>query len=622
MILGKGTARTESEIIHEYGEFLLKQKYCSEIIKLLLNVPEVMSNRIGKSFSDWEDDDILRILSNRARQTNFRYCSFLSFLFFRGYRKASIYLLSRLSTSLSRYHQEALKPIRQILEDTHSELLYSNLSKVGSVLNRLIWLLAVVGKPLENITRSDFESFREEYQKWYINSGRRKGLKPDHYIARLERYMIHWNILSPVRRMFKHEVYYRRLEHRYIGDAIVNYLNWSEAKDARSTVNSKRAGVMKFFLWLQEEYPDHDRLDDVNREVALEYSCYLKDQVTVGSFAPTYRNGLYCTVRNFYDYVIFEDLETSPHRNPFGLRDMPRKPDPLPRYIPDHQMRIILDYCNNGATLKERVVVTILLHTGIRAFELAKLCETDIVKIQGVWKLHIREGKGLKDRLIPLTPTCLAALREWQEFGWEGVNNHLFTRHGLPWNGGAYVSTVVREMRRKIGLSGITPHRFRHTFAVALLNHGLRESALQKLLGHSTLTMTLKYGRILDKTVELSFNQAIENMQESPLEQVPSFFKADGYEGFTDADALNWVRLPHGYCRRHPKMHCESDVKCLLCDRYCAHSENLDCLQKMHDRYIELDMDVQADVVYSHINILKNHPESKVSEMSQNLISV
>ena len=36
MILGKGTARTESEIIHEYGEFLLKQKYCSEIIKLLL----------------------------------------------------------------------------------------------------------------------------------------------------------------------------------------------------------------------------------------------------------------------------------------------------------------------------------------------------------------------------------------------------------------------------------------------------------------------------------------------------------------------------------------------------------------------------------------------------------
>jgi hypothetical protein len=127
--------------------------------------------------------------------------------------------------------------------------------------------------------------------------------------------------------------------------------------------------------------------------------------------------------------------------------------------------------------------------------------------------------------------------------------------------------------------------------------------------------MTLEYGRILDKTVELSFNQAVEKMEESPLQSVPSFFNADDYEGFTEADALNWIRLPHGYCRRHPKMHCESDVKCLLCDRYCAHSEDLASLERMHERYLELNMDVQADVVYSHVALLKEQSESKAQNI-------
>ena len=114
----------------------------------------------------------------------------------------------------------------------------------------------------------------------------------------------------------------------------------------------------------------------------------------------------------------------------------------------------------------------------------------------------------------------------------------------------------------------------------------------------------------------------IEKIQASPLENVPSFFYREDYGPFEEDDALNWIRLPHGYCRRHPKMHCESDVKCLLCDRYCAHSENLECLEGMYKRYLELDMPIQADVVNSHIHILENNSESKVLTMSQKLVSV
>jgi hypothetical protein len=142
-------------------------------------------------------------------------------------------------------------------------------------------------------------------------------------------------------------------------------------------------------------------------------------------------------------------------------------------------------------------------------------------------------------------------------------------------------------------------------YAVALLNHGLRESALQKLMGHTTLNMTLEYARILDRTVEQAFNQAVEQMQTGPLSWVPNFFKPQDYGLFQEGDALNWIRLPHGYCRRHPKLHCESDIKCLLCDRFCADPGDLSRLQEMHQRYLELNMQVKADVVLAQIRCLE-----------------
>ncbi len=177
-------------------------------------------------------------------------------------------------------------------------------------------------------------------------------------------------------------------------------------------------------------------------------------------------------------------------------------------------------------------------------------------------------------------------------------------------------------MMKKIGLEGITPHRFRHTYAVILLNHGLRESVVQKLLGHTSLSMTLRYARVLDPTVEIEFNKVNEKIQESPLEDVPSFFFREDYPPFEEGDSLNWIRLPHGYCRRNPKIHCESDVKCLLCERYCAHSENLDCLEQMHERFQKLAMSVQAEVVNSHISQLKEYSESKVKTLPHEKIAV
>jgi len=605
MILGKGSAQTEAVIIQEYHQFLEEQTYCPKVLKILKGAPGVMLRRIGKPLATWEDEEILGLFPGREKQARFSYCSFLAYLFFRGYRRATLSLITQLPTHLSRMHREALLPSRQRLQKASQDLKYET-QRVGSELILLIYLLAVVGKPLEALKRTDFEAFQDEYQVWFRQSGRRKDNRPDSCTSRLERYLTHWKVIPPGQKVFKHEEYFARLNHAPIRNAILAHIHWYEVKCRPSSVNSRRAALTTFFLWFQEKYPTCERLDDVNRKVALAYARHLKREVEAGRYSPKYRNDQYRGMRLFFDFAVDERLQTSPDRNPFGKHDVPQDPDPVPRYISDRELRQVLEYCQNGASLKEKTVVTILLHTGIRAAELAALCTTDIVQIQGTWKLHIREGKGLKDRVIPLTSACLTAFQEWQETGWESRNEHLFTWYGRPWQGGANVCNIIRELGANLGLKDLTPHRFRHTFAVALLNHGLRESALQKLMGHTTLNMTLEYARILDRTVEQAFNQAVEQMQEGPLSWVPNFFKPQDYVHFEESNAVNWIRLPHGYCRRHPKLHCESDIKCLLCDRFCADPGDLSRLQEMHQRYLDLEMKVKADVVLAQIRYLES----------------
>lgn len=283
------------------------------------------------------------------------------------------------------------------LEQAQAELQYLK-GNVGTELRLLIALLAVVGKPLDTISRADFEIFRDEYQAWYRTEQRQTQGKPDSRLTRLEFYLIHWRILPPAKVVFAHETHFAQLRHPAIRQAILTYMGWCDAKYQPSTIHSRRAALLYFFHWLQHECPGHHRLDSVTRTVALAYAKHLRQQRDEQRFSPKYTIDLYRHLRLFYDFVIDERLDSSPDRNPFTHRDLGHEPDAVPRYLTDQEVRSILDYCHSEGTLKERTVIITLLHTGIRAAELAALKVTDIVQVQGKWKLHIHEGKGLKDR--------------------------------------------------------------------------------------------------------------------------------------------------------------------------------------------------------------------------------
>src|SRR5207237_7335762 len=122
------------------------------------------------------------------------------------------------------------------------------------------------------------------------------------------------------------------------------------------------------------------------------------------------------------------------------------------------------------------------------------------------------------------------------------------------------------------------------------------------------LGRTLELDCILERTVERSFSQAVEQMMEGMHSWVPNFFVQEEYTLFAEGDSVSWIRLPLGFCRRNPKLHCESDVKCLLCDRFAIGKEDLPRLRQMHERFTNLGLQVKADVVAAQIQRLELPP--------------
>jgi hypothetical protein len=94
-------------------------------------------------------------------------------------------------------------------------------------------------------------------------------------------------------------------------------------------------------------------------------------------------------------------------------------------------------------------------------------------------------------------------------------------------------------------------------------------------------------------------------MQAGPNQWIPSFFTREDYGLLAGGDKLNWIRLPLGYCRRNPQLHCEGDVKCLLCDRFAATQEDLPRFKEMCERFQHLGMPTTVEVVKDQIRQLE-----------------
>ena len=166
----------------------------------------------------------------------------------------------------------------------------------------------------------------------------------------------------------------------------------------------------------------------------------------------------------------------------------PKRPRLVPVVLSPEEVTRFLDAAWPG---RERTLLDVAYSCGLRLKELLGLQVGDIDSARMV--LHIRAGKGQKERFVPLSARLLDVLRGyWREYR---PATWLFpgVKPTLAVTGGA-VQRLCRRTGARAGLKKhITPHTLRHSFATHLLEAGVDLLSVQALLGHSHFHTTAKY---------------------------------------------------------------------------------------------------------------------------------
>lgn len=169
----------------------------------------------------------------------------------------------------------------------------------------------------------------------------------------------------------------------------------------------------------------------------------------------------------------------------------PRRPKKLPTVLSQDEVARLLDSAGN---LFHYAILMTLYSTGLRRAELSRLRVSDIDSERMV--IHVHQGKGNRDRDLPLTPKLLETLRTY--WRWKKPQTWLFPRLGIA-DADQPISTksvyfAVQEAAKRAGLQKpVSPHTLRHSWATHLLENGADLRTIQMLLGHADLEHTTVY---------------------------------------------------------------------------------------------------------------------------------
>jgi site-specific recombinase XerD len=223
-------------------------------------------------------------------------------------------------------------------------------------------------------------------------------------------------------------------------------------------------------------------------EHVREYQVYLVETKKVhwGTF-----NVAVCALRFFYEVTLGREWPRG--RIPYAKR--PRK---LPVVLSVEELSAVFEAIEN---LKHWMVFTLMYATGLRISEALHLLPSDIDS--GRMVIRVRQGKGQKDRYVPLTTTLLDSLRDY----WRAYQPATWLFEGRK-DGPLSVSTIQHlcpALRQRAGIEKpFTPHTMRHSFATHLLEAGTDLRTIQIILGHRSLNSTAIYLHVATRAPQVT----------------------------------------------------------------------------------------------------------------------
>jgi len=173
----------------------------------------------------------------------------------------------------------------------------------------------------------------------------------------------------------------------------------------------------------------------------------------------------------------------------------PRHTRTLPRFVAEKDLARVATLegtIGDARAARDAALLEVLYGSGLRAGEAVKLDWRDVSLAQR--QVHVRAGKGGKDRIVPLTSTARRALRALADLspGAAGSRPVFVNARGTRLDVRS-VGRLVGRRLRAAGLDEVNPHALRHSCATHLLDSGADLRAIQELLGHASLSTTQRY---------------------------------------------------------------------------------------------------------------------------------
>jgi integrase/recombinase XerC len=189
-----------------------------------------------------------------------------------------------------------------------------------------------------------------------------------------------------------------------------------------------------------------------------------------------------------------------------------KEQDAAPKWLDKRQVSALLREAERRANsnrfshIRNLVILTVLLNTGLRVSELVALETGDIEISERKGSLKVRGGKGDKTRTIPLNKTARQILDSWIKDncvgGWARDDHKIFM--GITQR---TVQNIIHELGRLAKVE-LTPHSLRHTFAKSLIDAGTPITVVADLLGHEDLETT----RIYTTPGQADLERAVESL--------------------------------------------------------------------------------------------------------------
>lgn len=208
------------------------------------------------------------------------------------------------------------------------------------------------------------------------------------------------------------------------------------------------------------------------------------------NLSASYQNQIVNAIKLFFKTVLDTKIEIDKiHR--------PKRAKVLPNVLSKEEVKLIL---NAHSNIKHKMMLSLIYSCGLRCGELLALKPVHIDSKRNI--VLLKNSKGKKDRVTPLSPKILEMLRDYFKLFKPDIYLFEGQRIGEPYSEKS-LQSVLKQALQKTGITKpVTLHWLRHSYATHLLESGTDLRYIQELLGHNSSKTTEIYTHVSTKSIQ------------------------------------------------------------------------------------------------------------------------